>query len=233
MTQPRILIVDDDVFLLELLATCLRNESYDVSVAKNGREMHMALEKSDIDLILLDLTLPDEDGLALARQLRTRSSVPIIVLTAREDRENRIAALEIGADDYLTKPCDVEELILRVRNILGRAGGGAPSEGGEVISFNGWSLDISAGNLTSPKGKDVILQRSEFNLLAAMARAPNRVLTRAFLLDAISRGEASASERMIDVLISRLRKRLEKDSGKPRLIITVAGRGYKFTPDSA
>jgi len=229
--KHRLLIVEDDLFVQDLLATCLSNEGYKVVMASSGQAMFEALDKDNIDLILLDLTLPDEDGLTLARKVRTRSSTPIIVLTSREEQEDRIAALEIGADDYLTKPCDIKELSLRVRNLLGRSGGVGAIQ--KEMSFNGWTFDVSGGALTSPDGEDVLLPRTEFDLLAALLTASNRTLSRGFLLDSVSRGEDSGAERMIDVLISRLRKRLETDPKNPELIITVPGQGYKFRMPAA
>lgn len=227
--KHRLLIVEDDQFVQDLLATCLTNEGYEVVTAESGKAMHDVLGKENVHLILLDLTLPDEDGLALARQIRAKSSVPIIVLTSRDEQEDRLAALEIGADDYLTKPCDIKELSLRVRNLLGRTGS---SEKNDALDINGWALNVSGGTLTSPDGEDVILPKTEFDLLTALVTASNRVLSRGFLLDAVSQGDDSASERMIDVLISRLRKKLEADPKKPDLIITVPGRGYKYRPPS-
>jgi DNA-binding response OmpR family regulator len=196
--------------------------------------MLATLNTEKIDLILLDLGLPDEDGLTLTRQIRARSSIPIIVITARRGREDRLAALELGADDYLTKPFDPEELVLRVHNILGRAkdgggdGGGARLEA-NVIESGGWKIDGGARSVTSPGGQDIILTAAEFNLLAALAKAPNRVLSRDYLLDAVSRNDDAPSDRLIDVLISRVRKKIEDEPKKPKFIITVAGSGYKFS----
>jgi len=184
-------------------------------------------------LILLDLGLPDEDGLTLTRQIRARSSIPIIVITARRGREDRLAALELGADDYLTKPFDPEELVLRVHNILSRAQDGGGGGGGRVeanvIESGGWKIDGGARSVTSPGGQDITLTNAEFNLLAALAKAPNRVLSRDHLLDAVSRNDDAPSDRLIDVLISRVRKKIEDEPKKPKIIITVAGSGYKFS----
>lgn len=136
-----------------------------------------------------------------------------------------MAALEIGADDYLKKPCDIKELSLRIRNILGRT---STKKQTRLINFNNWVLDILAGTLTTPEGHDMLLPRAEFELLSALVTASNRVLSRSFLLDAVSQGEDAASERMIDVLISRLRKKLELNPKNPEILITVPGRGYKY-----
>ena len=231
--DKHLLIVEDDEFVRDLLAACLGHQGYAISHAVSCREMHAALDKGDIDLILLDLGLPDEDGLALTRQVRAKSPVPIIILTARRGKEDRRAGLELGADDYLTKPCDPQELMLRVRNLLGRSAGGGPADGprgSEVLRFAGWELDGSGRTLKDPGGGDVPLTPAEFNLLAALARAPGRVLSRDFLLDAVSRPGEEPPDRMIDVMISRLRKKLEKDPRQPKLIQTAVGLGYKFVP---
>lgn len=230
--SDRVLIVEDDVFVLELLGTCMRQAGYDVSLATTGKDMHEILNRVNIDVILLDLTLPDEDGLALVRRLRARSSLPIIVLTARTDRADRLAALELGVDDFVTKPCDTEELLLRVRNLIARSKSSTQSAPNQMISqiheFGGWELNVTAGSLTDPDGGDVPLPLSEFNLLCALVRAPGRILSRDFLLDAINQGDDGASDRMVDVLISRLRKKLGDNPRNPSRILTVSGRGYKF-----
>ncbi|MBT3552654.1 MAG: response regulator transcription factor [Rhodospirillaceae bacterium] len=229
-----LLIVEDDELVQSLLAAYMKGEGYKVSCAGSGKEMLATLNTEKIDLILLDLGLPDEDGLTLTRQIRARSSIPIIVITARRGREDRLAALELGADDYLTKPFDPEELVLRVHNILGRAkdgggdGGGARLEA-NVIESGGWKIDGGARSVTSPGGQDITLTAAEFNLLAALAKAPNRVLSRDYLLDAVSRNDDAPSDRLIDVLISRVRKKIEDEPKKPKFIITVAGSGYKFS----
>lgn len=227
-----LLIVEDDELVQSLLAAYMQNEGFKVSLATSGKEMLACIDSEAIDLVLLDLGLPDEDGLVLARQVRARSSLPIIVVTSRKDQKDRLAALEIGADDYLTKPFDPEELVLRVRNLLSRAGGTTEEAlrlKTEVFKFQGWTLDTGGHNLTGPDGEKVSLTRAEFNLLAALARAPNRVLSRDYLLDAISQDADAPTDRLIDVLISRVRKKIEPDPKKPEIITTVVGCGYKFS----
>ena len=231
--DKHLLIVEDDELVQSLLAAYMQNEGFKVSLAANGKEMLACIDSESIDLILLDLGLPDEDGLVLARQVRARSSLPIIVLTARKEQRDRLAALEIGADDYLTKPFDPEELVLRVRNMPGRADTGtaeaALRERTEVFRFEGWTLDSGGHSLIDGKGKKVSLTRAEFNLLAALVRAPNRVLSRDYLLDAVSQDADAPTDRLIDVLVSRVRKKIEKDPKKPEIITTVVGCGYKFS----
>ena len=213
----------------------MQNDGFKVSLAATGKEMLACIDSEAIDLVLLDLGLPDEDGLVLARQVRARSSLPIIVVTARKEQKDRLAALEIGADDYLTKPFAPEELTLRVRNILGRAGDGSNTnaeealrERTEVFKFLGWALDAGGRSLTGPDGDKVTLTRAEFNLLTSLARAPNRVLSRDYLLDAVSQDADAPTDRLIDILISRVRKKIEPNPKKPEIITTVGG-GYKFS----
>ncbi len=231
--DKHLLIVEDDELVQSLLAAYMQNEGFKVSLAANGKEMLACIDSESIDLILLDLGLPDEDGLVLARQVRARSSLPIIVLTARKEQKDRLAALEIGADDYLTKPFDPEELVLRVRNMLGRTDTGTADEAlqerTEVFRFEGWTLDSGGHSLIDGKDKKVSLTRAEFNLLAALVRAPNRVLSRDYLLDAVSQDADAPTDRLIDVLVSRVRKKIEKDSKKQKIITTVVGCGYKFS----
>ncbi|MEE8213574.1 MAG: response regulator [Alphaproteobacteria bacterium] len=231
--DKHLLIVEDDELVQSLLAAYIQNEGFKVSLAANGKEMLACIDSESIDLILLDLGLPDEDGLVLARQVRARSSLPIIVLTARKEQKDRLAALEIGADDYLTKPFDPEELVLRVRNMLGRTDTGTANETlqgrTEVFRFEGWTLDAGDHSLIDGKDKKVSLTRAEFNLLAAMVKAPNRVLSRDYLLDAVSQDADAPTDRLIDVLVSRVRKKIEKDPKKPGIITTVVGCGYKFS----
>lgn len=234
MAPRHLLVVEDEEFVLGLLSAYLEKEGFRVSRAATGGEMLALLDRTSIDAILLDLNLPDEDGLTLARKVRARSSVPIVVLTSRAARDDRLSALQVGADDYLVKPVDPEELVLRVRNLLHRAGAehGHGPRGDGIIEFHGWRLGLTGRSLTAPDDSDVPLTAAEFNLLAALVRAPGRVLSRAHLLDAVSRAENAPSERLIDVLVSRLRHKIELDRHHPRIILTVAGHGYKLNADS-
>jgi two-component system OmpR family response regulator len=231
VSAGHLLVVEDDEFVQSLLSAYLEKEGFKVWRAMNGREMLCLLSQERIDLILLDLTLPDEDGLTLARQVRARSMIPIIVLTARTERHDRLAALEIGADDYMVKPFDPQELCLRIRNLLNRAGTGdhsvayANGRNRDKILFEGFTLDLAGHTLLDQKGKQIILSPAEFNLLSALAHAPGRVLSRSQLLDAVSRNDEPPSERLIDVLISRLRRKL----AHPALIVTAPGLGYRFS----
>jgi DNA-binding response OmpR family regulator len=228
MTPAHLLVVEDDEFIQTLLSAYLGKEGFRVSRASSGHEMLTLLTQEAIDLILLDLNLPDEDGLTLARQVRARSQVPIVILTSRTERDVRLTALEIGADDYMIKPFDPEELTLRLRNLLNRRNNGSVGAGKprwrDLISFEGFTLDMPGHALHDPKGKAIALSPAEFNLLAALAQAPGRVLSRSHLLDAVSRDGDGASERLIDVLVSRVRKK----TGRADLIATASGLGYRF-----
>lgn len=225
-----VLIVEDDMMVQGLLSLNLKAEGHGVSLAASGREMFAILDKETVDLILLDLTLPDEDGLVLARRVRSRSTVPIIVLTARDELDARLSALKIGVDDYMVKPYEPQELVLKIQNLLGRSGskGGQPFGSREELRIGTWTLDIRGRSLTDAQGRETHLTPGEFNLLAALARAPDRVLSRAQLLDAIGASDRDASDRAIDIAISRLRKKIEQDARKPRLILTITGYGYKL-----
>jgi DNA-binding response OmpR family regulator len=230
LAAPRLLIVEDDELVQSLMGAYLRRDGFDISLAATGREMLAAIDSETIDLVLLDLTLPDEDGLSLARQVRARSDLPIVVITARKGKSDRVAALAIGADDYLTKPFDPDELVMRVRNLINRNMKLNPVNSVSAIhTFDGWQVNLETRTVTDPKKQPVEFTRAEFNLLAALVKAPDRVLTRSHLLDAVSHDADSPTERLIDVLISRIRRKIEPDTRKPRYITTVVGCGYKFT----
>jgi two-component system, OmpR family, response regulator len=224
--QPHLLIVDDDKELCALLSKFLGRHGYRVSIAHNGGEMASILEASRVSLVILDLMLPGEDGLALCRQLRATGTLP---MTAMGDEVDRIIGLEMGADDYLAKVANPRELLARVRAVLRRAGApeaGAPADQKRILEFAGWRLDVTHRQLYSAKDALVPLRAGEFELLLAFVERPQRVLSRDQLLD-LSRGRsANVFDRSIDVQISRLRRKIEPDPKEPTLIRTVRNGGY-------
>lgn len=225
-----LLVVDDDGEILSLVAKFLRGNGFRVHTARNGAEMSEALSRTPVDLIVLDLMLPGTSGLELCRNLRRTSSVPVVMLTAKGDDIDRIIGLEVGADDYLPKPFNPRELLARVNAVLRRSrGSGTPAERtGRGFAFDGWRLDTLKRELTNPAGVVVDLSTGEYDLLLAFLEAPQRVLSRDFLLDAARNRTAEAFDRTIDVQVSRLRRKI---GGPADLIKTVRGAGYMFTAD--
>ncbi|MBF0145865.1 MAG: response regulator transcription factor [Magnetococcales bacterium] len=234
-----ILVVEDDVALLELMAAYLEESGYRVIKARNARELHQIMGRQPVDLVLLDLELPDEDGLVVGRQIAARSETPFMIVSARSGREDRIAGLELGAVDYVTKPFDPRELVLRIRNILDRHGKSpqtrtrANVQGTEEIKRLGpWCLNLGHRSLIHDHGHDAHLTRAEFDLLAALVLSRGRVKSRDSLIDAVSQGNEPSSDRAIDVLVSRIRKKIEHDPKNPTLILTVPGYGYRLATDT-
>jgi len=231
--SPHILVVDDEPEIAGLLRRYLASQGYVVSTAEGGAAMRRVMAEADIDLVLLDLGLPGEDGLALMRSLRETSSVAVIVVTGRGDAVDRIVGLEVGADDYVTKPFDVRELAARVRSVLRRTRDKpAESESSaphDVIRFAGWTLDLDGRRLDSPQGAAVDLTTGEFELLAALVKSAGRVLSRDELLEATRNREAGPFDRTIDVQVGRLRRKIETDPQRPELIKSVRGAGYVLT----
>jgi two-component system OmpR family response regulator len=226
-----LLIVDDDTEILDLLGRYLTRNGYRVSTARDGSAMETVLDSARIDLIILDIMLPGRDGLDITRDLRTRSNVPIIMVTARGDETDRIVGLEMGADDYLPKPFNPRELLARVKTVLRRAKGlpQTPGGRGNKLRFEGWTLDLVGRELISPDGVHVSLTAGAFDLLTAFAEYPQRLLTRDQLLDMTRGRGAGPYDRSIDVQVGRLRRRIEADPKDPKLIKTVRGGGYMFT----
>jgi two-component system, OmpR family, response regulator len=224
-----ILIVDDDHELRSLVSDVLVQNGFRVSLAQNGAVMNQTLGAARVDLIILDIMMPGEDGLSLCRRLRVNGPVPIIMLTAMSSEIDRVVGLEIGADDYVTKPFSTRELLARIRAVLRRSalpGAGAPPGGGRILEFAGWRLDVARRQLRSPANALVKLRTAEFDLLLALVERPQHVLNRDQLLD-LARGRAAdVYDRSIDVHISRLRHRLEVDPKEPEMIKTVRGEGY-------
>jgi two-component system OmpR family response regulator len=228
-----ILVVDDQKEICDVVQEYLTGEGYRVSTANDGSGMRRALGQSHVDLVILDLMLPGEDGLTLARGLRDESGIGIIILTGRGETVDRIIGLEMGADDYLPKPFHLRELLARVKSVLRRVQSRTGEPGQTTRShaqFAGWSLDLSSRELMSPGGEEVRLTTGEFDLLAAFVNNPNQVLSRDRLLDLARNREAGPFDRTIDVQVGRLRRKLEEDPQNPTLIKTVRGSGYIFTP---
>lgn len=228
--STRILVVDDDADLRRLLGDYLRREGFDVDTVEDGVAMDAWLATQTPDLLILDLMLPGEDGLSLARRVRAQSQVPIIMVSARGDDVDRIVGLEVGADDYLSKPFNPRELLARIRAILRRgAQQGALSTGNKAREFGAYRLNPEKRELTRD-GELVPLTGGELDLLLILTEHPNRVLDRDRLLDLLKGYERSPFDRSIDVQIARLRAKIEPDTKRPRYIRTVWGKGYMFTP---
>jgi two-component system OmpR family response regulator len=226
-SQGRILVVDDDAEIRHLVAEYLTQNGYKVTVARDGAAMRRALETDRPDLVVLDLMLPGEDGLSLCRDLRARSDLPVIMLTARREEIDRIIGIEMGADDYLGKPFNPRELLARIKSVLRRTGA-LPTVGGEAkrLRFADWTLECTARHLIDPQGVIVPLSGAQYRLLLAFVRNPERVLDRDRLTDLTLGREAPPFDRSIDVQVSRLRQLLRDNGREPRLIKTVRNGGY-------
>ncbi len=228
--QSHILIVDDDREIRDLLAKFLKQHGYRVTTAQDGREMKRCVEDWAIDLIVLDVMMPGDDGLTLCRNLRASSQMPVIMLTAMGEETDRIIGLEMGADDYLAKPFNPRELLARIKAVLRRTSGQTQSDiqEGDCFIFNDWEFRPEQRELKNDEGVLVPLSRGEFELLDTFVRHPNRVLNRDQLLDMARGREAIPFDRAIDVQVSRLRKKLKDDPKSPAIIKTVRGGGYMF-----
>jgi two-component system OmpR family response regulator len=236
MTLPdHILIVDDDREIRELVGTYLENQGMRVSLAANGQQMRAVLDKAAVDLVVLDLMLPGEDGLQLCRDMRAgeKRHTPILMLTARNEETDRILGLEMGADDYLVKPFAARELLARIRSVLRRTRMLPPNlqvtEAATVLSFGNWRLDTTARHLLDDTDVIVSLSGAEYRLLRTFLDHPQRVLNRDQLLNLTQGRDAELFERSIDLMVSRLRQRLRDDAREPRYIKTVRNEGYVFS----
>ena len=247
-----ILIVDDDRRVRDMLCRYLAQEGFNATGVEDGKAMRQHLAANRVDMVLLDLILPGEDGLSLSRELRATSEMPIIMLTGKGDPIDRVIGLEVGADEYITKPFHLREVLARIRSVLRRSDGrqraspeaapdtgnshdgendvGNDSSDGERLAFAGWQLDLIARNLQAPDRSPVSLTTGEFNLLTAFVKRPNRPLDRDQLMDLLQGRDWAPYDRSIDTQIGRLRKKLEADPKDPQLIKTVRGVGYVFTP---
>ena len=226
---PHVLIVDDDAEIASLLSRYLSGSGLRTSTAANGAQLRSSLAESSIDLILLDLGLPDEDGLSLLRHLQSHWRGPVIVVSGRGESVERVVGLELGADDYVTKPFDLRELLARVRSVLRRARpepATSTDATGTGFRFDELHLDPSMRRLTDREGHDLVITTGEFELLLAMLERPNQVLTRDQLMNCMHGRDAGPFDRSIDVQIGRLRRKIERDTSKPQLIQSVRGAGY-------
>lgn len=228
-----ILIVDDDAQIRQLAGKFLREHGYRVTAARDGREMRQALATASIDLVILDVMLPGGNGLDLCREIRSRSALPVIMLTARGSETDRIVGLEIGADDYVAKPFSPRELLARINAVLRRARAhlAAPLAGsGQSLRFDGWTLETRRRELTDPTGVVVDLSTGEYDLLLSFLEAPQRVLTRDQLMDAAKNRMANGFDRAIDIQVSRLRRKIDTSEDGQTMIKTIRGAGYMFVP---
>jgi two-component system OmpR family response regulator len=227
--SAHILVVDDDREIRDLLARFLERQQMRVTAVRDGRDARRAWTAAHYHLVVLDLMLPGESGLDLARWMRSQSDVPIVMLTAMGEETDRIIGLELGADDYLAKPFNPRELLARIRAVLRRVGDHGEHRveaGARSLHFGGWTLEPARRRLLNPDGAEVALTGGEYDLLLALAERPNRVLTRDMLLDLLRGRQAGPFDRAIDVAVSRLRRKLEDDGRNAQLIKTVRGGGY-------
>lgn len=239
MTVPTtILVVDDDPEVRSILHRCFELDGYHVIEAMNGEQMRVRLAENAVSLITLDLKMPGEDGLTLAREIRAQKNIPIIMVTGRDDPIDRVVGLELGADDYITKPFHLREVLARVRAVLRRyeAGNAAPkaeesTESDCNFSFDGFMLNTARRELKSQDGALHPLTTAEFNMLKMFVERPTRVLSRDAIMDLLKGHDWSPLDRSIDTLVARLRKKIEADVDNPQLIKTVRGVGYVFAID--
>jgi DNA-binding response OmpR family regulator len=230
--QPHILVIDDDPQIRALLHEYLSENGLRVSAASTGRQMAQILADEPIDLIILDLRLAGEDGMAIARSLRDQSAIPIVMLTGVRDEADRVMGLELGADDYLTKPFSPRELLARIRTVLRRTKGAAPDSAKRheirAYRFADFELNLRTRRLKQLNGRSIALTNGEFNLLTALLAAPERILTRDQLLEASRVYDNEVYDRAIDIQVLRLRRKIEADPSQPKFIVTERGVGYLF-----
>ncbi|MEA2933872.1 MAG: two-component system, OmpR family, response regulator [Variibacter sp.] len=239
MTQlPHVMVVDDEASTRDMVGDYLRMHGFRATLCDGGAALRTAFAKETPDLIVLDLNMPQEDGLSIIRDLKQRSSVPVIMLTATASAIDRVVGLELGADDYVAKPCELRELVARVRSVLRRtqaapSSAAADGQKNKVVRFGTKWLDLDAHLLRDDQGVEHPLTSSEFNLLKAFADNPKRVLTRERLLDLANARDPDAFDRAIDIRITRIRRKIEANPGHPAVIRTVRGAGYVFSPDGS
>jgi two-component system, OmpR family, response regulator len=238
--NPHIVVVDDEASTRDMVGEYLGTHGFQVSLCDGGPSLRELLKKTSADLIVLDLNMPEEDGLSIVRDLKQNMPVPVIMLTATASPIDRVVGLELGADDYLAKPCELRELVARIRSVLRRSQGAAPpapagavdaKQAARTVRFGTKWLDLDAHLLRDDEGNEHPLTTSEFTLLKAFADNPKRVLSRERLLDLANARDPEAFDRAIDVRITRIRRKIEPDPDRPSIIRTVRGAGYLFSPD--
>lgn len=228
--QLRILVVDDDAGIRDLLKDYLQKQGFDVQAARDGREMDVDLPLFEPDLLVMDLMMPGEDGLALTRRIKTERDIPVIMLSARGEDIDRIVGLEVGADDYLAKPFNPRELLARIRAVLRRGSGrNEPEADASRFVFGPFALDMAAQRLLRG-GEEISLSHAEFSLLKVFIEHPNRALSRDQIMDWLKGFDRDPFDRSIDVRVTRLRRKIEEDPANPIYIRTVWGQGYLFAP---
>jgi two-component system, OmpR family, response regulator len=228
---PHVLVVDDDASVRQLVDDYLGSNDFRVTGVESGTQLLTALRAQVIDLVLLDLRLRAEDGMQLLRTLRADSQIPVIILTGKAEEADRVMGLELGADDYLTKPFSPRELLARIRTVLRRAHAGQETHGAPVCRayrLPGWELNLRTRRLTAEHGPEVALSNGEFNLLAALLAAANRVVTRDQLIEMSRRYDNEVYDRAVDVAVLRLRRKIELDPSEPQIIVTERGVGYRI-----
>ena len=233
MHNPQIVIVEDEAVTRSTLKNIFEAEGYDVFEASDGAAMNAILAKQQIDLVIMDINLPGKNGLMLARELRENTKVALMFLTGRDNEVDKILGLEIGADDYITKPFNPRELTIRARNLLQRTmleEQALNKEGNQVeqYRFNGWTLDVNSRSLISPEGEENKLPRSEFRALQHFCENPGKIQTRETLLLKMTGRELRSHDRTVDVTIRRIRKHFEDHPSTPEIIVTIHGEGYRF-----
>ncbi len=232
MQTPQILIVEDEHVTRNTLKSIFEAEGYQVFEASDGDEMHTILSEQQLHLVIMDINLPGKNGLLLARELREQGDMALMFLTGRDNEVDKILGLEIGADDYMTKPFNPRELTIRARNLLTRAmHQSEPQEDKRTVEryqFNNWSLEINSRSLVSPTGESYKLPRSEFRALLHFCENPGKIQTRADLLKKMTGRELKPHDRTVDVTIRRIRKHFEDDADTPEIIATIHGEGYRF-----
>lgn len=230
MNKAKILFVDDDERICRLVKRYVAKNDFDMICVHSGEEARLSLRNNSVELILLDVMLPDTNGFKLAQEIRSTSTTPIIFLTAKAEIDDKVSGLEIGADDYITKPFEEKELIARIQTVLRRTQPSIASHSSKTMAnFSGWSLDLLKQTLSSPQGERIEITSTEYALLWKLVSLSNNTISREEILNILSGREWSPLDRSADMAISKLRKKIEKDPRKPEIIKTIRNKGYQLT----